>query len=212
MSVGVARDHAPDPGPGGGHRHPGQQRPGLEDRPVVPRAEGGEMVHAPAVIEAGIVGNLPYRAELVDGGVLAELESVAHVPFLSQRSLDPQGRAQRLRGTKRARQLYAGLMAPAGWRCWTTRTPPGHTPRHLPRHPARPVPGRRHRPLASRALMIRALEAAHRPWVSDTWATDTSARCWACGGCGQAAKRRWSRCSCAPSCLRRAPGTTSGRC
>ena len=42
--------------------------------------------------------------------------------------------------------------------------------------------------------------------------TDAGARCTVCGGCGQAARRRWSPCSCAPNCPPPATRTTSGRC
>ena len=60
----AVRDHAryaADPRPGGGRRHRGQQRPRLEDGPIVAAAERGEVVHAPAMIEARLVRDPPHR-------------------------------------------------------------------------------------------------------------------------------------------------------
>jgi hypothetical protein len=58
-------------------RHRGQQRPRLEDGPIVAPAERGEVVHAPAMVEARLVRDPPHRPVLLDRGVLAELEAIA---------------------------------------------------------------------------------------------------------------------------------------
>jgi hypothetical protein len=77
VAVGVAGHRAANPCPGGGRRHRGQQRPRLEDGPIVAAAERGEVVHAPAMIEARLVRDPPHRPVLLDRGVLAELEAIA---------------------------------------------------------------------------------------------------------------------------------------
>jgi hypothetical protein len=86
MAVGVADDSASNPGARRQLRHRRQHRPGLEDRAIVPCAQRGEVVHHPAAVETGVVGETPEAAQLVDGRVLTELEPEpqrSHPPVIS---------------------------------------------------------------------------------------------------------------------------------
>jgi hypothetical protein len=87
VAVGVAGDRATDPGTARARGHPGEERPRLEDAQAVVRAEAGEVVHVPAVVEAGVVGHPPDFREGVEGGGLAQLEPEAqwvHAPVLPE--------------------------------------------------------------------------------------------------------------------------------
>ena len=67
MAIGVAGDHATDAPPARRLGHRSEERPGLEDVAGRVGADRGEMVEVPAVVEAGLVGDAPYRPQLVDG-------------------------------------------------------------------------------------------------------------------------------------------------
>ena len=77
VAVGVAGDRAADPGAAGARGHACEEGPRLEDVEAVVGTEAGEVVHVPAVVEAGVVGDAPDRREGVEGGGLAQLEPEA---------------------------------------------------------------------------------------------------------------------------------------
>ncbi len=59
----------------GGQRHPGQQLPAVEDRPVVADApDRCQVVHRPAVVKARLVGDFPDGFVALDRCVLGQLD------------------------------------------------------------------------------------------------------------------------------------------
>ncbi len=72
VAVRVAGDKAPDPHAPRGFRHRRLQRPTFVDRTVgATLADRRQMVEVPHVIEAGLVSDVPDRAQLLDGAVLS---------------------------------------------------------------------------------------------------------------------------------------------
>src|SRR5256885_4243428 len=72
VAVGVSRDQAADADSLRRFGHRGLQRPPFIDRAVGTRGtDRGEVVEVPQVVEAGIFGDAPARAELLDGDRLA---------------------------------------------------------------------------------------------------------------------------------------------
>ena len=70
VPVGVAGDHAADPHAARRLGHRPEQRPALEHVEHGVAHDRREVVEVPEVVEAGLVGDLPDRAELGDVGVL----------------------------------------------------------------------------------------------------------------------------------------------
>src|ERR1041384_8492755 len=89
VAVGVAGDHAADAHTLGGLDHGGLERPTLVDGSAgAVRADGGQVIEVPHVVEAALVGDLPARAQLLDRdplarGLQAEAKGMRHEDLLS---------------------------------------------------------------------------------------------------------------------------------
>src|SRR5579875_514251 len=76
VSIGDAGDEQADADVAGGHRHRGQQLPAVEDRSIVAdRPDRRQVIHRPAVVEVGLVGDLPDRPVTLDGRILGEIDT-----------------------------------------------------------------------------------------------------------------------------------------
>src|SRR5262249_22457108 len=96
VAIRIAGDHAADPHAARRLGHCSEQGPSVEDvAEIAARSDRGEVVEVPAVVEAGLVGDPPGGAHLVDGGELrGELEPdayVVHTRTLRTRSIAVPG-------------------------------------------------------------------------------------------------------------------------